>query len=230
MIALFVAALPGSAPEPRPAAEAEVQALVARARQGDQVAARSLYRLHANRVYRAVRPFAASDDEAEEVVQETFVRAFAALDRYRPSPRAHFVSWLLTVATNRARSRARRRKTASLPVDHETLERLGERAAAVEPPPSSPSAEEEDDPRAAALLAVLAELDDRSRQVLTLRYGGGLTSAEVGRVLGLREATVRKQCQRLRPVVLERVRDRLRAEDDEPVRPGVRAEEARATP
>ena len=208
MIALFAAAMPGPVPADSPASEPEVQALVARARQGDQVAARRLFRLYASRVYRAVRPLLPSDDEAEEVVQECFVRAFAALDRYRPSPRARCVSWLLTIASNRARTRARRARRL-VSADDETIDRLRQQRGEVEPGPHAGG--DEDAARRTALLTVLAELDPTSRQILSLRYGAGLTAAEVGRICGLGEANVRKQCQRLRQRVLERVEARLRA-------------------
>ncbi len=173
------------------AGEARVAALVAAARGGDRGAARELYRLHAGRVFRAVRALGRSDADAEDAAQETFVRAFAALDRYRPRPGARFVSWLLAIAVNVVRRRARAEARVELTPDARDLE--------PDPEGGDPLGEAVDRAREkAALLAALATLSPRDREIVSLRYGAELSAAEVAASTGVSEANVRKICERAR--------------------------------
>lgn len=180
---------------PSPVAETGVQAWVRQARGGDREAAAHLYRTYAQKVYRTVRPLAASEAEAEDLTQDTFAKAFEALDRYEKRDGVRFVSWLLTIGLNLAR-RARRKHARTSPVSAEVLESLPDDAAL-----SADAALDRTTLRA-ALLAAIEALPDREREVVTLTYGGELTSAEVAALTGVSAANARK--------ILERARNQLR--------------------
>ncbi len=190
---LFVFAAILGADDAPPADEREVQRLVHRARVGDREASRLLFRLHAGRVYRAVRPLCANEADAEDTVQETFARALPRLDEYRYRPGTRFVAWLCTIAFNHARKRARSVATWR-----------GESFLEVEPPPL-PDELLDRARRRHLLLAALAELPARDREVLSLRYGAGLSAPEVAETLSLSPANVRKICERQRAWLMERL-------------------------
>lgn len=187
-----------------PPEEREVQALVAEARRGSQPAARRLYALHAAVLFRTVRPLCRNEADAEDVVQETFVKALSALDRYEQRPGKRFLSWLVAIGLNGARKAIRRRRRVTeMAPDRLSLVR--------EATPSSddPAGEQLDRQRQrAVLLRLLDELDDRDREILTLRYAAELSVAEVAELSGVGPANVRKICERQR----RRLLDRLRAE------------------
>ncbi len=208
MFALF-AALAGalSASRTDPADEEAVQRLVSSARQGERSAARELYSLHVARVYRVVRSMVSSDADAEDIVQDTFLKALGSLDRYARRPGVRFVSWLLAIAVNNVRKRAA--KLGRL----ESVE-PGTLAAHLDPDADSdPLASGLDQARLGQqLLLLLAELPDRDRWSLTLRYGGGLSAAEVAGICGLSEANVRKICERQRRRLLSRLEQALGSE------------------
>lgn len=85
--------------------------LVVRAARGEEQALAELYRRSRPAVMRLVSAFAVLDaDELEDVVQETFVRAFRGLPQLREP--AAFPSWLLSIARNRARTRAQQKAQA----------------------------------------------------------------------------------------------------------------------
>lgn len=202
---LSIAMLEGArpAPEAKPNVAGEVEGLVRRARSGDRDAARDLYRVHAERLWRIVRPMCGSDADAEDVVQDAFVKAFGALERYQPRTGLRFISWLSTIALNTARNRARKLGRLRL-VEPEALARAQESA-------SQPAAPHEDvDARDlqrmnAAMIAALQELPDRDRQVVTLRYGGELSAAEVADACGVSVSNVRKICERRRASLHKRI-------------------------
>jgi RNA polymerase sigma-70 factor (ECF subfamily) len=189
-----------SAARTDPADEEAVQRLVSAAREGDRSAARELYSLHVARVYRVVRSMVPGDADAEDIVQDTFLKALGALDRYTRRPGTRFISWLLAIAVNTVRKRAAKLGRIDA-MDAEALE-----ARADEALDSDPLGAGLDQARLRErLLLLLAELPDRDRWSLTLRYGGGLSAAEVAAICGLSEANVRKICERQRRRLLSRL-------------------------
>ena len=81
------------------------EALVASARNGDFSAFEKLFERHRNLVYRFVYQMSHRRDDAEDLTQEVFVRAYQNLHRYRDE--AKFTTWLLRIATNLATDKAR---------------------------------------------------------------------------------------------------------------------------
>jgi RNA polymerase sigma-70 factor (ECF subfamily) len=188
-----------------PPSEDQIQQLVDAARSGDPDAARKLYDAYVARVLRTVRPLCRSEAEAEDVTQDTFVTVLSSLHKYKHRPGARFVAWVLTIARNTAHRSARHRRV--VPVDSDTLSAI------------LPDREDGADPTAdaidhvrekAALLTALSELPDRDREVVSLRWGGGLKAPEVARVTGLKPDLVRKICQRRRTELLARIEELLR--------------------
>lgn len=199
------ATLLGSDPDPS-VDETEVQRLVRAARTGHPQAARRLYSLHVDRVYRTVRPLCTSDADAEDAVQETFARALGNLAQYQYRPESRFVAWLGTIGLNVVRKRGRgAQRIAPLSGSAQLHDRVD---GAGDPESEALKAEAR-----RALLAALSEIPDRERQVLTLRYGAGLTAPEVAHAAGLSASNVRKICERQRKHLLERLQPWLDSQE-----------------
>jgi RNA polymerase sigma-70 factor (ECF subfamily) len=172
--------------------EDAVLRLVNEARAGDRAAGQRLYRLYVDRVFRTVCGILRSDADAEEVTQDAMLTVLTSLDRYAPRTGTRFVAWVTTIAMNTARRRFRRRRPE--PTDPAELTRVADDAADTERDVDSERHRE-------VLLRALAELDERERAIVSLRYGSELDASEIARVLGLEPANVRK--------ILERTRVRL---------------------
>src|SRR5690349_15811156 len=84
------------------------EALVDLARQRDEGAVRAITQRYNRRLYRVARSILRNDSEAEDVVQETYVRAFTQLDTFRGE--AGFGTWLTRIAMNEALGRLRRQR------------------------------------------------------------------------------------------------------------------------
>jgi RNA polymerase sigma-70 factor (ECF subfamily) len=167
--------------------------LVVRARHGDAAAYEELVRMHQAIAFRVALVAAGDRGDAEEAVQDGFVKAYRALGRFRQG--APFRPWLLRIVANEARNRRRsagRRAGLAL------------RAAAAASGDAAPS------PEAAALaherseelLSALARLDERDREVLVHRFLLGLGEEETAAALGVRRGTVKSRTSR----ALERLR------------------------
>ena len=98
---------PEQPPADAQAASAEEATLVAAAQAGDRTAFEQLVRVHADRLHAVVLRFAADADEAEEVTQEAFLRAWRAIGSFRAE--SQFFTWLYRIGINEAQRRAERK-------------------------------------------------------------------------------------------------------------------------
>jgi RNA polymerase sigma factor (sigma-70 family) len=171
--------------EGRPLEEPE---LVGRARDGDVEAYEDLVRMHQQVAMRTAWLVTRNATEAEDAVQEAFVKAYRALRRFREG--AAFRPWLLAIVTNEARNR--RRSVAR-------LDRLTLRVAEVRP-----SGDAAPSPEAAALrqeerellVEALNGMREEDRLVVGYRYLLGLSEAETAQALGVPKGTVKSRLAR----------------------------------
>ena len=161
--------------------------LVDAARGGDASAFGVLVRRHQKRVYRVAVHLLKDGAEAEDVAQETFVRAYRALDRF--DGRSEPFTWIYRIAVNLSLNAIRSRKTrrAGPSPDDPRIE-----AALVDKNPTTgnPHGAAADRELAEALAAGIDSLSDTLRTTLVLVVIDGLSHAEAAEVLGCPEGTV----------------------------------------
>ena len=162
--------------------------LITRARSGDDRAYGTLVARHQTVAFRTAYVICGDAAEAEDAAQEGFMKARAALHRFRPD--APFRPWLLQIVANEARNR---RRAAG-----RRLALAGRAAAAADASPPVPLPEAEalagDDRR--ELAAALARLAPEHRQVVALRYFLDLSEAECAAALDCRPGTVKSRLSR----------------------------------
>src|SRR6202012_607212 len=141
--------------------------LVGLARDGDPVAFRLLVERHQPMVRARARSLCGNPSDVDDVVQESFLQAFIALDRLRDPER--FAGWLAAIVLNVGRSQYRRAQPALLPDWPESFH-----PASAD---GSPSAEDVD--RADALRAAIAVLPAGQRRAIALHYYAGLPAGEI---------------------------------------------------
>ena len=149
---------------------------------GDDIAFGDIVRRHQPEVLAVVRRYAASPEDARDLAQRAFLRAFEAARRSLRLRRGEPVplrAWLLRVAVNMGKNHARdRRRWRPVPVDAVDAE-VGV------PPVGSDALEWEE--RARAVRAAVLELSRRQREVLGLRIDAELSFRDIGEVLGITE-------------------------------------------
>ena len=160
--------------------------LVTAAREGDAEAFGLLVRRHQRRVYRLAVHLLKSGAEAEDVTQDTFVRAYGALDRF--DGRSEPFTWIYRICVNLSLNALRSRKTrrASSPDDPRIEGLLVDHR----PAGGSPQRSTADKQLGRALLEGIDDLSDTLRTTLVLVCIDGLSHAEAGEVLGCPEGTV----------------------------------------
>ena len=168
---------------------ADDAALLARLRAGDAKAFETLVITYQHRVFGVALRMLGSRAEAEDIAQETFLRAHRAVGEFRGE--ARLSTWLYAIA-----SRLCLNRLASAP---RRLERADDAALLRLPAPAADAASAlERSELAAALQQAIAELPEDRRIVVVLRDLEGLTYEEIAEALGLELGTVRSRLHRAR--------------------------------
>jgi len=180
-------------------------ALVARARNGDRAAFDELVRRHADGLYAVILCSCADRDEAEEVTQEAFLRAWRGLPAFRGE--ARFFTWLYRIGVNEARRRAdgrrRHQDVIVVSLDEQREHASGDRS--VQPLDRAEQAD-----LRGTLDAAIAALPVDQRAALVLRDVEGLSTAQAAAVLGLREAAFKSRLHRARELLRAGLADHAR--------------------
>jgi RNA polymerase sigma-70 factor (ECF subfamily) len=166
--------------------------LVLRARQGEGAAWEALVRQHQEPVFRLAYLFMGDSDEAEDVAQETFIRAFHVLERFDTTRPMR--PWLLSIAVNLARNRRR-----SIGRFFNAIQKL------VREEPRLISGEsngQEQRWQSQALWGAVRRLGMKDQQIVYLRYFLELSVEETAQSLGVAAGTVKSRLHR----ALERLR------------------------
>lgn len=172
---------------------AEEQALVRRARAGDRQAFDGLVRLHFGRVYALLFRMLQNHEDAEDLAQESFVRAYRSLASFREE--AAFPTWVGRIAVHLATEHHRRRGRG---LRIERVEDASERPA----PSSGDSPEAGRGELALALSRALDRLPPRLRAAIVLRTLEEREYAEIAQVLGVRPATARTHVMQARRLLV----------------------------
>ena len=165
--------------------------LIARARAGNQDAFTELVVLHGDRVYGALRRFGLDADEADEVAQEVFVRAWRGLARFQE--RSQFSTWLYRIAFNEAQRRLSRRSPIRAEPEPDREDPI---VSVQESPELGPEAQTLDAEFERTLERALDELPADWRAAVVLRDVEGLSTHDAAEVVGVREAAFKSRLHR----------------------------------
>ena len=164
-----------------------------------------LMRRHNERLYRAARAILRDDAEAEDVLQQAYVNAYAHLRQF--DGRSAFATWLTRIAVNEAIARARRRGRYQPLGDDEPapFDRLFSMQT------NNPEKEAFAREMRAILEDAVDALPDGYREVFMLRQVEGLSTAETAACLGVSDDVVKTRLSRARAALRERLFDRMGA-------------------
>ncbi len=162
--------------------EASDLALVARVRTGDHDAYGALVERHSRTVFRLAYRLTGHEQDAEDVVQDAFLRAFRQIAQFES--RSSFATWLYRIAVNCShdllRKRPRGQARAAAPDEDDEVDALPDTTATSNPERALMSRE-----IGSRVRAGLEALSDLERAAFVLRHFEGLSIDEIGRTLGL---------------------------------------------
>lgn len=165
--------------------------LIDRAVKGDRSAFTALVELNQERLFASMIQVTGSPDEAEEVVQEAFIRAFMKLDTFQRN--SQFFTWLYRIAFNSALTR-KRRKRARISLDH-WRENNGLEVADPSDAVDEPMLRQE---RVDLVRAAIEILSEDHRAILVLREMQERSYEDIAEILDISIGTVRSRLSRAR--------------------------------
>ena len=164
-------------------------AVVARVRAGDHDAFRHLVERHSRSVFRLAYRLTGREEDADDIVQETFLKAFRQLARFES--RSSFATWLYRITVNcshdlmRQRPRAGTRTSLDDP-EHGASIQIADESAAADPMRELTRRQIDQRVRAA-----MTELSAQERSAFVMRHYEGLSIEDIGRVLNLRTSAAK---------------------------------------
>ena len=172
--------------------------LVERIRTGETALYDTLMRRHHQRLYRIARVMLRNPEEAEDVVQEAYVRAYTHLDQFAGA--AKFSTWLTEIAVHEALARLRKRSriAGADPV------KGAEKASGMEnleSPIPNPEVQAFERQTLEMLEAAIEAMPDNLRSVFVMREMEEMSTAETAECLGLSEAAVKIRLHRARKLL-----------------------------
>jgi len=182
--------------------------LVQRALKRDETAVRAIITANNRRLYRLARGILRNDGEAEDVVQETYVRAFTHLQDFRGD--SSIATWLSRIAINEALGRLRRQRPG---VEWTSLPQGALEAQIIQFPLSSAA----DDPEKSmaqreiqhVVEHAIDELPEAFRLVFITRVIEGMNVEETAEILGLKPETVKTRLHRARAMLRDNVENKI---------------------
>ncbi len=165
--------------------------IIERCKEGDSAAQFKLYNLYKRAMYNVSLRILNNTDEAEDVLQESFLSAFRNMDSYEG--RSTFGAWLKRIVINKALSYLKTRKVAfdSIEEKHDFADE------------GNPVNEDELDFQVWKVKNAMKELPDGFRMVLTLYLFEGYDHKEIASILGITESTSKSQFLRAKRKLLE---------------------------
>jgi RNA polymerase sigma-70 factor, ECF subfamily len=190
------------------AAAATDAELVRRALERDEIAVRAIIKANNRRLYRLARGILRNDGEAEDVVQETYVRAFTHLDEFRGD--SSLSTWLSRIAMNEALGRLRRQRPgvefSSLPPGTLEAQIIQFPLMAVADDPERSMAQREIQH---VVEGAIDELPEPFRIVFITRVVEGMNVEETADILDLKPETVKTRLHRARAMLRDNVEKKI---------------------
>jgi RNA polymerase sigma-70 factor (ECF subfamily) len=196
------------APERGEANSADDAMLVAVARSGDSSAFVELSKRHSRRVLHKVYRITNNWQDAEDVLQESLMRAFVHLHTFES--RASFSTWLTRIAINTALMLLRKRKGALRSAIDSSLDDFGQTEQwEFRDHRDNPEQHYARQQRATIVSGAMLRLRPGSRRVLELQQAGELSTKEIARFLGISEPAVKSRLLRARIELRECVQNKV---------------------
>ncbi|HUV95494.1 MAG TPA: RNA polymerase sigma factor [Anaerolineae bacterium] len=156
--------------------------LIRRSQAGDQEAWAGLFERYKNLVFKTAYLMLGSASEAEDALQEVFIRVYRSLSAFEPS-KGSFATWLHRITVNHCLNQRRRRRFLVVALDEASPASLSGHY----PSPEGRMGEK------AAVQQALSRLSDKQRGVVILRYYWEMSYAEIARVLDIPLGTVKSR-------------------------------------
>ena len=180
--------------------------LIHRALQGDQKAYEELMQKYRGSVFNLVQRMIGNRQEAEDIVQETFIKAFNALPSFNEE--YAFSTWLFKIATNNCIDVLRKRKLQTFSLDRPVRTKDGEVQRDFADDSYSPERDAVYEEHANLILEAIEELPPKYRRVINLRHREDRSYEEIAEILKVPIGTVKARIFRARELLKKKLKEK----------------------
>jgi len=170
--------------------------------QGNKMAEEQLYRTYAVRVYALCRRYLGDDEEAKDLMLETFLQALDKIDTFKYTGEGSLYAWISRIAINKAINQMTRQKWRTVPMDLSEQDNIPE-----------PTEEEMEAIPQEKLLEWIAKLPDMRRSVFNLYCIDGYSHRDIGAMLGISEKGSAGVLAKARKQLKENIRQYLKEKE-----------------
>ena len=170
-----------------------------------------------NKIYRLARRMTETDEDAEDVLQEAFIKAFKSLSGFKG--KSKFSTWLYRITVNLALMRLRRRKLDAVSLDEPLVTEEGAVQREIEDETIGPLEELIESESMEVLDAAIEELPKAYRAVFVLRHVEGLSTEETARIVGISVPAVKSRLHRTRLLLREKLIGHLKNQTNRRIKP-----------
>ena len=178
--------------------------LIRKTLEGDSNAFGVLQQKYTGIISALIRRMIKNEDDVKDLTQETFIKAYNALDNFRFN--YNFSSWLFKIASNSCIDFLRKKKFDTVSLYRKNDDSEDEEIIEIKDDTYTPDIELLDKERKQALLAAIAELPDNYRVIVKLRHGQDLDYSEIAERLDLPLGTVKAHLFRARKMLYEKLK------------------------
>jgi RNA polymerase sigma factor (sigma-70 family) len=180
------------------------QTLVTSALAGDQKAYKALFEMYRQAIFHITVKIVRNPDEANDLVQETFIKAFGSLKTYDHNYR--FSTWLYKIAANSSIDYLRKRKIDSLSLDKPIPTRDGDVQMEIPDDSYNPEQDLRNRERIIGIEDAIASLPEKYREVIVLRHKEDRSYEEIAEVLKVPVGTVKARIFRARELLKKKLK------------------------
>ena len=178
--------------------------LVKEALDGSQKAFKLLLRKHREAIYHVILRIVRNPQEAEDLVQETFMKAFTSLSSYRSQYK--FTTWLYRIAANSSIDYLRKKKIAAFSLDEEVSTKRGSLTLEVADWTYNPEIDLVAKQKRFSIDRAISDLPKRYREVVTLRHKDEKSYEEIASILRIPVGTVKARIFRARVLLKKKLK------------------------
>lgn len=183
----------------------ETPELIAAAKSGDRKAQSRLVKMYSGRIYNLGLKMLRNVEDAEDLLQETFITAFSKLDSFKEE--SSFYTWIYRIGVNTALGKLRKQKRMQISYSIQEPDFEALQGMAISDWPQYIETKVSDEEFQTALKVALDDLDEKYRSVFVLRDLEGMSTQETAETLELTESNVKVRLMRARLFL----RDRMQA-------------------
>ena len=162
------------------------------AKDGNPDAFRQLYEEHGERIFRIAYRYTGSQSDAEDIMQETFIKAFKNIHTFRANPKNRFSSWLNTICINYTLDHLRRQRRRRR---HDQVS-LSEILQGIQSPNHSPEDEAESKQMGQHINNTLSALPPKQHLIFEMRYSQHMDIKNIAQTLRCSQSNVKTQISR----------------------------------